>query len=321
MDRLQLFQTFITSIDKGSLSGAAKELSISQPAVSQQITLLESILRKELLFRTSRGVKATEAGLVVYQNAQVILTQVNVLEEELNNLDNSLSGQLRITAPLAIGQSLIAPIVFDMQSRFPELDISLKLSDLLADLVKERIDLAVRVGSLGKSNALARKIGDLELVLIASPKFLDKEGRPEYPEDLANLPMIQYRDDKKKPEQVLIKDGHQSTAAIQAAFTFDNPDVILNALARGIGYTKFPYLLVKEQLKSGELEQILPAYTVPSKPIYLLYPSRQSLTRRAEVFIDHLLSTIITLDGVTPARGGKWRATMNESNERLISVG
>ncbi|WP_419903292.1 LysR substrate-binding domain-containing protein [Kiloniella sp.] len=320
MDRLQLFQSFITAIDRGSLSGAAKELGISQPAVSQQITLLESILRKELLFRTSRGVRATEAGLLVYQGAQKILDQVNSLEEDLNNLDHSLSGSLRITAPLAIGQSLIAPIVFDMQSRYPELDISLKLSDLLADLVKDRIDLAVRVGSLGKSDALARKIGDLELVLIASPEFLEKQGRPRVPEDLSSLPMIQYRDDKKKPEQVLIKDGQESTTAIQATYTFDNPDVILNALARGIGYTKFPYLLVKEQLKKGELEQVLPSYTVPSKPIYLLYPSRQSLTRRAEVFIEHLLSTIITLEGVTPARGGKWRTTVNESNERLISV-
>ncbi|MEH6629664.1 MAG: LysR substrate-binding domain-containing protein [Halopseudomonas aestusnigri] len=320
MDRLQLFQSFITAIDRGSLSGAAKDLGISQPAVSQQITQLESILRKELLFRTSRGVQATEAGLLVYQGAHKILDQVNSLEEDLNNLDHSLSGPLRITAPLAIGQSLVAPIVFDMQSKFPELDISLKLSDLLADLVKDRIDLAIRVGSLGKSDALARKIGDLELVLIASPEFLDRQGRPVLPEDLSSLPMIQYRDDKKKPEQVLIKDGHESTTAIQAAFTFDNPDVILNALARGIGYTKFPYLLVKEQLKSGELEQILPNHTVPSKPIYLLYPSRQSLTRRAEVFIEYLLSTIMTLDGVTPARGGKWRATINEPNERLINV-
>ncbi len=320
MDRLQLFQSFITAIDRGSLSGAAKELGISQPAVSQQITQLESILRKELLFRTSRGVQATEAGLLVYQGAHKILDQVNSLEEDLNNLDHSLSGPLRLTAPLAIGQSLVAPIVFDMQSKYPELDISLKLSDLLADLVKDRIDLAIRVGSLGKSDALARKIGDLELVLIASPEFLDKQGRPKLPEDLSSLPMIQYRDDKKKPEQVLIKEGHENTVAIQAAYTFDNPDVILNALARGIGYTKFPYLLVKEQLKNGKLEQVLPDYTVPSKPIYLLYPSRQSLTRRAEVFIDHLLSTIITLDGVTPARGGKWRATINQPNERLINV-
>ncbi|MFD2204667.1 LysR family transcriptional regulator [Kiloniella antarctica] len=320
MDRLQLFQSFITAIDQGSLSGAAKELGISQPAVSQQIALLESILRKELLFRTSRGVQATEAGLLVYQGAHKILDQVNSLEEDLNNLDHSLSGSLRLTAPLAIGQNLVAPIVFDMQSKYPELDISLKLSDLLADLVKDRIDLAIRVGSLGKSDALARKIGDLELVLIASPDFLNKHGHPKEPNDLSNLPMIQYRDDKKKSQQVLIKGGQQSTTPIQAAFTFDNPDVIINALARGIGYTKFPYLLVKEQLKSGELEQILPDYTVPSKPVYLLYPSRQSLTRRAEVFIEHLLSTIITLDGVTPARGGKWRETINESNKRLINA-
>ena len=320
MDRLQLFQTFIASIDRGSLSGAAKELRISQPAVSQQITLLESLLRKELLFRTSRGVQATEAGRVVYQNAQIILEQVNSLEEDLNNLDNSLSGQLSITAPLAIGQSLIAPIVFDMQSKFPELDISLKLSDLLVDLVKERFDLAVRVGSLGKSDALARKVGDLELVLIASPNFLKREGRPKSPQDLANMPMIQYRDDRKSPELTLIKEGREIHTQIQGAYTFDNPDVILNALSRGIGYTKLPYLLVKEQLKSGQLEQLLPDYTVPSKPIYLLYPSRQSLTRRAEVFIDRLLSTIVTLEGVTPARGGKWRARQTEQSERLVSV-
>ncbi|WP_417431073.1 LysR substrate-binding domain-containing protein [Kiloniella sp.] len=320
MDRLQLFQTFITSIDKGSLSGAAKVLNISQPAVSQQITLLESILQKELLFRTSRGVKPTEAGLVVYNSADNILSQVNKLHEELKNLDESLTGPLRITAPLAIGQSLVAPIVFELQSQYPELNISLKLSDQLADLVKDRIDLAVRVGSLGKSDALARKIGDLQLMLVATPDFLDRYGRPQTPQDLAEIPMIQYRDEKKVTKQIVKKDKQEYLAEVQSNYTFDNPDVILNALTRGIGYTKLPYLLIKEQLAEGKLERVLPAYTVPSKPIYLLYPSRQSLTRRTEVFIDRMLSTIINLDGITPARGGKWRMDSDQPAEKLLDV-
>ncbi|KLN62569.1 hypothetical protein WH96_03610 [Kiloniella spongiae] len=320
MDRLQLFQTFMASIDKGSLSGAAKVLNISQPAVSQQITLLESILQKELLFRTSRGVKATEAGLVVYSNAQTILGQVTKLHEELKNLDESLTGPLRITAPLAIGQSLVAPIVFELQSQYPELNISLKLSDQLADLVKDRIDLAVRVGSLGKFDAMARKIGDLQLLLVASPDFLNRYGRPHRPEDLAEIPMIQYRDDKKITEQIVRKDQQEYRAPVQSNYTFDNPDVILNALSRGIGYTKLPYLMIREQLEQGSLEQVLPEYTVPSKPIYLLYPSRQSLTRRTEVFIDRILSTIINLDGITPARGGKWRAETEQTIDTLAPL-
>ena len=320
MDRLQLFQTYMVSVDKGSLSGAAKVLNISQPAVSQQITLLESILQKELLFRTSRGVRPTEAGLVVYNNADNILSQVNKLHEELKNLDESLTGPLRITAPLAIGQSLVAPIVFELQSQYPELNISLKLSDQLADLVKDRIDLAVRVGSLGKSDALARKIGDLQLMLVATPDFLDRYGRPQRPEDLVNIPMIQYRDEKKVTKQIVRKDKQEYLAEVQSNYTFDNPDVILNALNRGIGYTKRPYLLIKEQLTEGKLERVLPTYTVPSKPIYLLYPSRQSLTRRAEVFIDRMLSTIINLDGITPARGGKWRMDSDQPAEKLLDV-
>ncbi|WP_052741908.1 LysR family transcriptional regulator [Kiloniella litopenaei] len=320
MDRLQLFQTFIASIDKGSLSGAAKVLNISQPAVSQQITLLESILQKELLFRTSRGVKPTEAGLVVYNNAQNILEQVTKLHEELKNLDESLTGPLRITAPLAIGQSLVAPIVFELQSQYPELDISLKLSDQLADLVKDGIDLAVRVGSLGKSDAMARKIGDLELMLAATPDFLNRYGRPKQPEDLVKIPMIQYRDEKKVGKQIVQKDGREYQADIQSNYTFDNPDVIINALKRGIGYTKLPYLLIKDQLNDGTLEKVLPDYTVPPKPIYLLYPSRQSLTRRAEVFIDRILSTIINLDGITPARGGKWRIDADQPSEKLLNI-
>ncbi|MCZ4281398.1 LysR family transcriptional regulator [Kiloniella laminariae] len=307
MDQLHLFKTLIAAIDGGSLSAAAKARGISQPAASQQITLLESQLRKELLFRTSRGVLPTEAGRLVYQSAKTIIEQLNILEEDLGNLDNSLSGKLRITAPLAIGQKLVAPIVFDMQAKYPDLDITLKLNDLLMDLVKDRFDLAIRVGSLGKSEGVARKIGDLDLVLVSSPDFINTHGRPQTPADLAGLQMIRYREDTTKNLE-LIRQGSNYSAEVATSFIFDNTDVILNALYRGIGFTKFPRVLVRDQIVQGALEELLPDYQLPSKPVYLLYPSRQSLSRRAQVFIDQLLCIMAHTDGIIPARGNKWRA-------------
>ncbi|WP_020590660.1 LysR family transcriptional regulator [Kiloniella laminariae] len=307
MDQLHLFRTLIAAIDGGSLSAAAKLLGISQPAASQQITLLESKLRKELLFRTSRGVRPTEAGRLVYQSANTIIDQLNILEENLGSLDNSLSGKLRITAPLAIGQKLIAPIVFDMQAKYPGLDITLKLNDLLMDLVRDRFDLAIRVGALGKSEGVARKIGDLDLVLVASPDFVKTHGNPRAPADLTGLQMIRYREDTTKNLE-LIRQGKNYSAEVATSFIFDNTDVILNALYRGIGFTKFPRVLIQNQIEQGVLEQLLPDYRLPSKPIYLLYPSRQSLSRRAEAFIDQLLCLLCKTEGITPARGNSWRA-------------
>lgn len=302
MDRLTLLETFAIALDEGSLNKAAQRRGITQSAVSQQIKQLESLIGQQLLHRTAKGIHATRAGDMIYSHAQLLLTGYNRMIAELDALEGSVSGTFRISVNSFLGRSVIGPMLMDMDRENPDLNIVMRLEDRLVDVVREGYDLAIRTGQLGDTDGFGRKISVMETVLIATPEYLDREGRPQKPEELQRLKFIQHHEDQTKGFIPLRRDGREYPAPVRVGFTADDPDLIMRAVSSGSGYTRVPRFMAEAQLASGEYEQVLPGYDAPLKEVFAVYPSRHTPDRRRDLTIENTVSRLEALRRDRPAK-------------------
>jgi len=295
MDRLTLLETFAIALDEGSLNKAAQRRGITQSAVSQQIKQLETLIGQQLLHRTAKGIHATRAGDLIYSHARTLLSGYNRMTAELNVLEGSVSGTFRISVNSFLGRSVIGPMLLELNREHPDLNIVMRLEDRLVDVVREGFDLAIRTGRLGDTDGFGRKISTLETVLFATPEYLDREGRPQKPEELQRLKFIQHHEDQTRGFFPLRRDGQEFPAPVQVGFTADDPDLIMRAVSSGSGYTRAPRFMIEEQLASGDYEQVLPGYEAPLKDVFAVYPSRRTPDRRRDLTIENTIARLEAL--------------------------
>lgn len=299
MDRLGLLKTFATAVEEGSLNRAAQRCDITQSAVSQQIKQLEALLGQQLLHRTSKGVRATRAGELVYPHTQKLLGGFHELEAELTGLNETIAGTLRLSVSNALGRSVVGPLLIDLNKSHPELNIVMRLEDRLVDVVRENFDLAIRTGQLGDTDGIGRKIASLETVLFATPAYLNQTGRPETPDDLINLKIVRHNEDQAKDFLPMYRDSTEYLAPVQVGFTASDPDLIQMAVDNGTGYARIPRFLIKDRLADGTYEAVLPQYRSTDKPVFAVYPSRHAACRRQEVILNSLVSRLASLEAET----------------------
>lgn len=288
MDRLGLLETFAMTLDTGSLNKAAKRRGISQSAVSQQITLLESLLGQQLLLRTPRGVKPTQAGDLVMAHARSLLSGYDMLQSELTQMGGAVAGNFRLSVSTFIGRKIVGPVLIQLNREFPDLNIVMRVEDRVVDVVQDGYDLAIRSGGLGNTQGVGRKISSIETVLIAAPSYLDRVGRPQKPEDLATLKLIRNNDLQSTIDIPLIVDGRVTLVPIGTGFTVDDPDLMLRAAEDGAGMVRAPKLMVTEELARGQVEIVLPNYQVPNKDVYAVYPSRSASSYQREMVLSRI---------------------------------
>ncbi|QAX29908.1 LysR family transcriptional regulator [Leisingera sp. NJS204] len=295
MDRFTLLETFTIALDEGSLNRAAQRRGISQSAVSQQIKQLETLTGQQLLHRTAKGIHATRAGDLVYSHAQALLSGYNRMTAELDALEGSVSGTFRISVNSFLGRSVIGPMLLELNQQHPDLNIVMRLEDRLVDVVREGYDLAIRTGRLGDTDGFGRKISTLETVLFATPEYLDRETRPQKPEDLQRLKFIQHHEDQTRGFFPLRRGGQEFPAPVRVGFTADDPDLIMRAVSSGTGYTRAPRFMIEAQLASGEYELVLPDYEAPLKEVFAVYPSRRTPDRRRDLTIENTVARLEAL--------------------------
>jgi len=184
VDQFAALATFVRVVDAGSLSGAARSLPSSLTAVSRQISALERHFGTKLLHRTTRRLALTDDGRMLYERAKAILGEFRQVEAALTG-DHEPSGRLRIAAPTLIGRLLLAPVLAEFLRRYPAVSIDLQLVDRSVDMIEEDIHLALRVGHLPDSDLIARKLGDIQMIVCASPTYLERRGVPHTPAELS----------------------------------------------------------------------------------------------------------------------------------------
>lgn len=287
MDRLTAMQVFVEVANNGSFSATAEKLDMSRAAVTRYISELEQWLGARLLQRTTRSVTLTDAGENCLRRSQQMLALMEDVEEETSRHDGALRGQLRITCSISFVYAQLAAAVVDFLKLYPQLKIDLKTSDTALNLVEERIDLAIRISAEPDPMLIGRVLAPCTSVLVASPDYLNAQGMPKMPSDLATHRCLSYANFGKSVWK-LQRETEQAQISIGSHFSANDVTALLQAALAGGGVTLQPTYLANPHLANGTLLRVLPDWSLPDMSIYALYPSRKHLSLAVRSLLDFL---------------------------------
>lgn len=295
MDIFAAMSVFARVAELGSLSAAARDLNLSQPAVSQKVRALEQHLGVRLVNRTTRRLALTEAGRIYYERAKPLLDAVHEAAELAAGNDGRLLGHLRLQAPTGFGQMYLADIAIAFQLKHPELTVELMLDDRYVDLTEHAVDLAVRFGTLRSSGLVARRLGTVQRILVAAPSYLAQYGTPESLEELSTHRQVRFSWAAMDDTMPLVGPAGPILVAVPTKFLANNTFVLTKALVAGIGLGGAQLPQVQAELLSGKLVQILPAYHYAPLDVHAVFPTSHFVPRKVRAFTDHLRSAVAAI--------------------------
>lgn len=291
-DPLEGMSVFAAVVEAESFTGAARQLRLSKGAVSQQLQKLEDRLGVRLLNRTTRRLSMTDEGRAFYEHCRRILDEAREAVDTLDTLDPSPRGVLRINAPMSFGILHLGPAVADFMHEYPDVEIDMSLNDRMIDVVEEGFDMAIRIARLPDSSLIARRLAPCRRVVMASPDYWDRRGRPRHPSDLKDHDALIY-DYLPEPDTWTFKEPDKGpkgrfSVTVSGRMRANNGEVLLNAAKRGIGVDFAPTFFCCGELQSGELETVLTEYEDDPISVYAVYPHRRHLSPRVRAFVDFL---------------------------------
>lgn len=293
MDRFTEMTTFVSVVDAGSLSAASRQLGSSLPAVSRQLSALESRLGTRLVHRTTRKLRLTEAGEAFYGRCVRILGDVEEAEDDVANCHGELRGRLSLSVPVVFGRLHVIPLLPLFLTRFPHIVIDLQMDDRPVDLIGEGIDVAVRVGPPPDTSSLnARKLGRYRRVTCGTPAYLAQRGVPSLPTELADHNCLVFARDPNPEWRFRGEDGHTTIVRPHAVLLSNNADAVREAVLAGSGLALLPTWVIQDALDDGRLETVLKAFEPAGTAVHALYPRQTRATARVRAFVDFLVSEL-----------------------------
>lgn len=282
--------TFLRVVDAGSMKAAAEQLGTDPSSISRRIGALEARLGVKLLRRSTRRSTPTEAGQAYYEGLRRLLEQQETLEATIGDAQDNPKGLLRVAAPVDFGARFVAPVLQSMQRAHSDLQIDLQLGSRALDLSEQAIDVAVRIGRLPDSALRCRHLGDVPRVIVASKQYLDTNGRPQEPEDLAKHNFIFYGRHQSQLPIRLHGPGSVETVSVSSNFSVNSITAIQRLVSSGAGMHLGPTWAFNDGLKSGDLERVLPAHGLEAFPVHALYPASAFVPAKVRVFIDMMVA-------------------------------
>jgi DNA-binding transcriptional LysR family regulator len=275
LDRLEAMAVLLSAVEKGSLSGAARELHMPVSTLTRRITDLEEYLGTRLLTRTTRQLKLTDAGAAYVASARRILDQVHEQEREAKGEFTAPRGGLVIATPVQLGRLHLLPIINEFLSLYPEITVKLLQSDRNVDLVDAHADLAVRIGDLADSSLIATRVGSLRPIVCASPAFLKTHDAPREPDALMKLPCVVFNSPYLSPWRFrLPQTGKQVTITVDPRLQVSAPDAAVDAAVDGVGVTLVLEHDAAAAIKAGHLKVLLKEFEVEPVPVHMIHVSR-----------------------------------------------
>ena len=303
MDQFAALATFVRVVDAGSLSGAARSLPSSLTAVSRQISALERHFGTKLLLRTTRRLALTDDGRMLYERAKAILGELRQVEAALSTGHHEPSGRLRIAAPSLIGRLLLAPMLAEFLRRYPALSLDLQLVDRSVDMIEEDIHLALRVGHLPDSDLVARKLGDIQMIVCASPSYLEQRGVPQTPVELSAHDCLAFSEIPGGAEWRFQQDAKSKwKVPIPPRLWANSLDALVVAAKQGAGLVRVPSWQVVDDIAAGNLRRVLQDYEPPPTPLHLLSPPSRLASPKTRVFADYLTAQWQSNESFIPRR-------------------
>ena len=305
----EAWAVFAKVVEVGSFARAASELGLAQATVSKAIARLESRLQTTLFHRTSRKMSLTESGRGAVERATRILDEGEAVESEVRSQASSPRGLVRMAAPMSFGVGHLAPILPDFLAAYPEVSLDVDFSDEMVDLIAGRFDLALRISSLADSTLLARRLCTVRILLVASPAYLDKHGRPEHPRELAAHRALFYAN-SVPVDAWRFKHRRQGdlTIGMTTPLRVNNAEAANPALLAGLGLALQPEFLVWEHLESGLLETVMPDWQAPPIALHIVTPPHRARPMRVQLLIEYLAQRLASAPWAQPVTVPKRRA-------------
>lgn len=287
MDRFDEINAFAAVADARSFTQGARRLGVSSAQVSKLVARLENRLGARLLNRTTRDVSLTDTGRAYLERARIVLEDFEALEGSVRD-QSGPRGLLKISAPVSFGAAQLMPALLDFAAAYPEVSLDVSATDRMVNLVEEGFDVGVRIGQLGDSSLIARKLAAVRLVTCASPGYLQAAGAPVTPHDLAHHEAII---DTNARDPLVWHYGSQSErmeVRVHGRLRFGGADACVAAARRGLGVTRTPAFAAADDLRSGGLVPLLCAYEPQLIHVHAVYPHARHLAAKVRAFVDFL---------------------------------
>ena len=288
MDRFEAMSMFLTAIEAGSLSAAARDMHVPVPTLSRKVADLEALLGTKLLTRTTRKLILTDAGVAYAEAARRILEQVDEAERQAAGEFTTPRGELVVTAPVLFGRLHVLPVIADFLAQFPEVNVRLMLGDRYVNLIDDQIDMAVRIGKLPDSGMIATRVGSMRTVVCGSPELLERHGVPRTPEQLTRMPCV-----ASVGVQTLASgwrfrlpgtDTDIEVPIVSRLAT--SAEAAVDAAIRGVGFVCLRRYQVVAAIKARKLRIVLEKYEHEPVPIHLIHATRGQLPLKMRRFLD-----------------------------------
>ncbi|CAG9249467.1 LysR family transcriptional regulator [Paraburkholderia caribensis] len=288
MDRFEAMSILVTVVDAGSLSAASRKLAIPLATVSRKVNELETHLKTRLLNRTTRQLSLTEAGASYVLSCRRILEELGEAERAATGEYAAPKGSLNVTAPVVLGRLHVVPVLAEFLSLYPEIDVRLFLSDRSINLLEEHVDVAVRVGELPDSSLIAKRVGEIRVVICGSPHYLATHGTPKTPDDLTLHSSINF-DGFTSPLAWTFSAGKPlQSVAIRPRLTVNTAEAAIDAAALDVGLTRVLSYQIASSVQEGRLQTVLADYEPTPMPVNLVHAGQTPVPLKLRAFLDFM---------------------------------
>lgn len=288
MDLFDSMRIFVRVVERGSFSAVARELNMGQPAVSKQIRALEQYLGGPVFARSTRHLALTDQGQGFYRHCQDILGQLDTATRSFAIGQEQIAGPLRIAAPVSYGRLCIAPLIASFLQRHPEVRIDLRLSDHNEDLLKENIDLAIRIGVVKSEGLVAVSLGTSTRRVYAATAYLDRSGLPREPAELADHNCIAFTLLEHYDRWHFTCGARALDVAIKGNVTSNSSEAIREMVLGGLGLSLSPDWLFAADVQQGSVRSVLDDYQTTALPVSAVFSQERRRSARTLAFVDFL---------------------------------
>ena len=292
MDRFHLMAVYVAVAEEESFAGGARRLGMSPPAVTRAIASLEERLGVKLLTRTTRFVRATDAGQRYLEHARRIIADADEADEAVAGVHAAPRGQLSVTAPVLFGRMFVTPSIVDYLQRFPDMTLSAVFLDRVVNLLEEGMDVGVRIGELPDSTMKAISVGHVRRVVCAAPEYLKKNGVPRAPADLAKHTVVAASPVSPSVDWKFTNGRKTTSVKLAPRLTVTSNEAAIVAAVQGFGVTRLLSYQIAAFLESGQLKAVLIDYEPPRLPIHVLHSEGRQASAKVRTFVDMLVERL-----------------------------
>jgi DNA-binding transcriptional LysR family regulator len=287
MDRLEAMSILVAVAEAGSISAASRKLKVPLATISRKVSELEKHLNARLLMRSNRRVTLTEAGRSFVVASRRLLADLDDAERDASGAANLLKGELVLSAPIALGQFYVLPVVLAFLKEYPSIDVRMMLADRRLNMIENHVDIGLRVGELNDFSLVARKVGAVRRVVCASPAYLRRRGTPKNPEELINHDCITFENTLSAQSWTFNIGKTEKSFHIHSRLVVSTAEAASDAAVSGLGLTRMLDYQIDAQRRSGRLKLVLESFRSPSKPVHLIYEVGRHLPLKIRTFLDY----------------------------------